>query len=497
MTMAKIALIDPSPYTTNYGVRCISSYMWQQGFEAKLIFLNPEWGSDENGKYSRSVLDDLASLVSDCDIIGFTVFTNFYFRAAELSAFLKERFPDKLIVWGGIHATVSPASSIKHADVVCLGEGEETALELMQLASQKKMRTDILGTWVKTNEGIIKNEPRPLEENLDKYPYQDYEASHTYVINDGRVVQATEEILKQMLHLGSQAKAYFGLKEDENWQYLTLTSRGCPYLCAYCCNNAYRKLYAGKGKWLRSRSIGHVIGELEDFVKKHGYVNFISFFDDDFCARPNEFFNGLFDEYDKRIHLQFKCNIGPFSVNREKFKRMYDSGLANVEIGLQSGSERVHKTVYFRPFFPAKFLEASRMMAEFPSVIKYYDVILDNPYEDDSDLYKTITFLAEMPKPFHLSCFSLTFFPGTALYDRAVADGIVDSENLKPISDKKNNKLYFNNAYGKILVLMAGKTDPKLRFFYSVAAHPFFLKAFSLSFFDSLFQKALGFILKR
>lgn len=495
--LTKIALIDPSPYTTNYGLRCISSYLWEKGFEAKMIFLNPEWGSDETGKYSKAVREDLAALVRDCDVIGISVFTNFFFRAAELSEFLKERYPEKTIVWGGIHATVSPETAIQHADVICLGEGEETALELLQMASQKKQRTDVLGTWVKTKNGIIKNDARPLEENLDKYPYQDYDASHMHVIKDGRIVPVTEEMLKEILHLGAHAKAYFGLDTEENYQYLTLTSRGCPFQCAYCCNNAYRRLYAGKGRWLRSRSIGHVMGEIEDFVKKHGYVNFISFFDDDFLARPNEFFTEFFDEYDKRIHMPFKCNLGAFSVNREKFKRLYDSGLTNVEVGLQSGSGRVHKEVYLRPFIPGKFLESARIMAEFPRVIKYYDVILDDPYEDERDMYETIKFLSSMPKPFHLSCFSLTFFPGTALYDRAVADGIVDPSNLKPISDKKNNKLYYNNAYSKILILAAGKADPKFKFVFTVAGLPFFLKLFSLPLFDSLFQKVLARVLRR
>jgi len=496
--MLKMLLVDPSPYTTNYGLRSLSAYLWEHGVEAKMVFLNPDRGSDpQTGRYTDAVLEDLAALAEDCDVIGFSVFTNFYFRAAELTEFMKKRFPEKPVVWGGIHATVSPASSIKYADVVCLGEGEETALQLLQEVSQKNLEPRIPGTWVKTKDGVMKNEPRQLEENLDSYPYQDYEPSHMYAIKDGRIVQATESMLAEMLKLPPAARVYFKLDAQENWQYLTLTSRGCPYLCAYCCNNAYRKIYAGKGRWLRTRSVEHVIGELEDFKRKHGYVNFISFFDDDFLARPNEFISQFFDAYDERVHLAFKCNVGAFNVNREKFKRMCDSGLANVEIGLQSGSERVHKQVYFRPFLPAKFLEVARIMAEFPRVTKYYDVILDNPYETEEDLAKTIEFLAQIPKPFHLSCFSLTFFPGTALYDRAVADGLIDPENLKPISDKKNNALYLNDAYGKILVLAAGKADPKLAPLFAAAGNPFFLKAFSTPLFQPVFKKILGIALKR
>jgi hypothetical protein len=50
---------------------------------------------------------------------------------------------------------------------------------------------------------------------------------------------------------------------------------------------------------------------------------------------------------------------------------------------------------------------------------------MDNPYETLDDQLETARLLSRLPKPFRLSTFSLTFFPGTELYDRAHADGIV------------------------------------------------------------------------
>ena len=405
-----------------------------------------------------------------------------------MSKFLKKKFPKKLIIWGGIHVTVDPESAIKYADVICLGEAEETILELMQMVSKKKFTPNILGTWFKIRSRVIKNSQRPLEENLDKYPYQDYEASHMYIIKDGRIVQVTEEMLKEILHLPAGMQKYFGLKTSDNYQYLTLTSRGCPFHCSYCCNNVYRRLYGEKVKWLRSRSKQHVLGELVQFIKKHDYINFISFFDDDFLARPDQFIMDFFDEYDRRVNLPFKCNLSAYSVNKAKLKRLFKSGLTNVEVGLQSGSERVHKDVYKRPFNPEKFMDSARILAKFP-IIKYYDVILDNPYETQEDISKTIRFLAKMPKPYRLSCFSPTFFPGTELYDQAVIDRLVDPKNLRPIADKKNNALYLNNAYSKALIFLSGRTAPELSFIYSIAAHPILLKAFSWPIMDLFFKK--------
>lgn len=333
---------------------------------------------------------------------------------------------------------------------------------------------------------------RALEEDLDKYPFQDYSPERTFVIRDGRIVRMDDAMLKEMLCLGLGAEKYFGLKGTENYQYLTLTSRGCPNQCAYCCNNCYRKLYEGKGRWLRTRSIVHVIRELSSFVEGHDYVNFISFFDDDFCARPTAYIREFFDAYDAKVGLPFKCNVGLYGLNEEKLKRLHDSGLASVEIGIQSGSPRTHKEVYKRPFDSKKCMQGIRMLAKYPELIKYYDVILDNPYETEEDVSKTIKFIAGMPKPFHLSYFSLTFFPGTELYERAVADGLVQAHGFKGISDKKNNKLYLENAYQKSLVIASGKTNPAFKSVYDLAAHPALLKAFSRPLPDAFFKRVLG-----
>lgn len=485
----KIALIDPSSYITNYGLRCISSYLWQNNIETKLLFLFPS-KSLEPDWYSKEVLEELVEHVKDCDIIGFSVFTNYYFPAAKLSAFLKEKFPEKTIVWGGIHATASPETSIKHADVLCIGEGEETVLELAKNLSENKMVDNILGTWVKKKDGtVIKNEARMLEQNLDKYPYQDYEYSHMHLIRQNHIVPVTPEMMKELLHMGSAGQQYFGLKQKESFQYLTMTARGCPFSCTYCCNNAYKKIYTGKGKWLRSRSIEHVIGELKYILKKYGYVNFISFFDDDFCARPNEFINQFCDVYQKEINLPFKCNLHTYGVNKEKIQKLVTTGLTSVEIGLQSGSERVHKDIYKRGFNQKIFLDAAKILADFPQIITYYDVILDNPYETEEDTSLTIKFLAKLPKPFHLSCFSLTFFPGTEMYDRAVADGLVNPNDLTTISGKINNRLYFNNAYSKMLILLSGKTTPLITPVFTVLGHPAFIKLLSGKKTDEILQK--------
>jgi radical SAM superfamily enzyme YgiQ (UPF0313 family) len=49
------------------------------------------------------------------------------------------------IVWGGIHPTIRPEESLDHADMVCIGEGEETIVELADKIQNKQYYYDIKG----------------------------------------------------------------------------------------------------------------------------------------------------------------------------------------------------------------------------------------------------------------------------------------------------------------------------------------------------------------
>jgi hypothetical protein len=55
-----------------------------------------------------------------------------------------------------------------------------------------------------------------------------------------------------------------------------------------------------------------------------------------------------------------------------------------------------------------------------------YDLILDNPWETQSDILETIALLGKLAPPYSLNLFSLAFFPGTSLCARAVEEKIID-----------------------------------------------------------------------
>jgi len=145
------------------------------------------------------------------------------------------------VIVGGTHISVLPNSLSEDMDIGCLGEGEQTVVELVDLFlkngkfSPQELKK-IKGICYWENNKIIINEPRPLIENLDTLPLP------------------ARDLLKIEKH-----------------SYI-FSSRGCPYRCIFCASSRY---------WQKVRlfSAEYIVKEIKELVEKY-QVNLISFFDD-------------------------------------------------------------------------------------------------------------------------------------------------------------------------------------------------------------------------
>ncbi len=111
------------------------------------------------------------------NLVGFSVTTHQYKYARDYATALK-RYKNIPTVFGGFHPTLAPESVIVDpaTDIVCRGEGEFAMLELIEAIEKQKDYRKIPNLWVKKQNGeIIKNQLRPLIENLDSLPFPDRE----------------------------------------------------------------------------------------------------------------------------------------------------------------------------------------------------------------------------------------------------------------------------------------------------------------------------------
>jgi len=424
-----VALI--SFLTNSLNTRTLSSYVKANGFQSTCLFCPVEF-NDKN-------LDSLISILKQLNIslVGISTVTDDFQSAVLVTEKVKQSF-DRPVIWGGAHVNVKPEESLQYADMICMGEGEEAFLELLQKRSESERPvTDIQNIWFNSGKGIVRNELRRLDENLDRFPHPDFDLDDMYVMTD------TSFETLNATHI--------------NYEYSVMSSRGCPYSCTYCYNSYRRRQYMGKGRYLRTRNIEKVIEELS--IAKTTFVGLkkINFMDDSFIARKKKDFELFKKLYRKKINLPFYALAEPMAFDFEKVRLLKECGLSELQVGIQSGSERMNRLEYNRKISNEKVLKMARFINEI-GIGVVYDLIFNNPYESRDDLIETIDLLLQFPEPFSLQGYNLIFYPETQITDRALHDGNI-------LIKEKSDDFSTIEGKGDSPIAMRGKSEVSSRFY--------------------------------
>ncbi|MGC9358255.1 MAG: B12-binding domain-containing radical SAM protein, partial [Anaerolineae bacterium] len=176
----KVVLISPYGSLVNVGLRVLSACLSRAGHDTRVIFLPSakETSSfllfDPAELYDEKIIRQVTALCADAGLIGITVMTNYFYKARQLTEALRERLHVP-IVWGGIHPTVRPAECLEHADIVCVGEGEQALVELANRIANRQTYENIANLGYKDANGkVIVNSVRPLIHDLDALPFPDF-----------------------------------------------------------------------------------------------------------------------------------------------------------------------------------------------------------------------------------------------------------------------------------------------------------------------------------
>lgn len=448
----KITLISPYENIAANGLRIISAYLKNYGHKVELIFLQAP-KLKFSGTYSSEVADDVINLCKASDLIGFSLMSNYFVRVRDLTRRIKSKL-DIPVIWGGIHPTVKPEECLEFADMVCIGEGEDAMLELAQKL-QPSGTVALKNIWFKKNSKIIKNELLPLEEDLDKYPFQDYDITTHYLLRGGRVVKMNEQLLGEAMPHNSDR----GVAAVE---YYVMGIRNCPHSCTYCCNNALRRLYSvnKQNRFVRFRTPRNIIDEIESVKNRFPFIKQVLITDDTFFIRGIEEIREFCLYYKEKIGLPFRCYVSPLTITEDKLQLLIDAGLFRISMGVQSYSEQTLTNIYKRPTPRKAILEGLRIINKYKTKLPkpVYHIMVDNPYETKEAKKQNIAFIASLPEGSKVSLFSLVFFPGTELYKMAVRDGIIKDE-ISDIYGKSWNEYSKRDYLACVLCLCASTLD--------------------------------------
>ncbi len=311
------------------------------------------------------------------------------------------------IVWGGMHVILRPDQCIEYNDIICLGEGEESLLELCERIKNKQDYSNVQNLWVKKNGHITQNPLRELAQNLDKYPFPNFtDENSTFIENN------------------TAYPGYFALNPYAKDELMVLSSRWCPYNCSFCCNSNLQRMYTGN--IYRRRSVDNTIENLLK-LKKQGVKKF--YFMDEVFSKDTKWLQDFCPKYKKEINLPFKCLYFPSDISEELVKSLSESGLTLVSMGVQTGSEKSRRQLYNRPGTNKQILEAIRLLNKYNIEI-CLDLLLDNPMESLEDKMESVNLFLEFPRGYQLNMYSLVFFPDTDLTKKAMERGIVTEEQL-------------------------------------------------------------------
>jgi radical SAM superfamily enzyme YgiQ (UPF0313 family) len=332
----------------------------------------------------------LESLIKDFkpQMIGITAVTMTFDNAIRVIRDVKRIDPDMLTVMGGPHVTFCAQDTLEdypELDVIVMGEGEKTVVELAQAADNRQQWDAINGIAFRKGTEVCHTANREFVQDLDSLPAP----------------------ARHLLALGRYRALGMPISMT--------TSRGCPFKCIFCVG---RKMVGAR---VRYRNPIDVADELEYLSTLN--FNQINIADDLFTANKNHCL-AVCDEILKRgLQIKWTSFARVDTVSAELLKKMKAAGCTAVSFGIESANPDILKTIK-KGITLQQVVEAVDACNR-AGVIPHASFILGLPGETPATIKETMEFGERLKAKglsygFHL----LAPFPGTAVRDQSRAYGI-------------------------------------------------------------------------
>lgn len=392
----KILLIYP-PVTREevplpHGIAYVAAVLLRAGHDVEI------WEIQIKGWSQEQVVERLKS--TDYDLVGISGIVTQYGYVKWLAQVIKEINNGKKIIAGGSVSSSIPRLLLEKTavDIAVIGEGEETAVELLDRIKEDKDLKGLRGIWYKQNGKVIENPLRPRMDNLDAIPYPAYQLLDM----QAHFNLASNKLLSKFSSCGN----FMGM----------ITSRGCPYHCTYCYRNFGRKV--------RYRSIENVINEIKLYKKEYN-VRRILFQDEIFTVNQERIRQLCLRLKSEKINLRWGCVTRVDHLDRDLISLMNDAGCRWLSFGLESGSQKMLDEMK-KNATVEQAKEALGLARRFGIQIEP-SMMLGMPGENEQTVEETIKFCRDT-KTFIRKFFFVTPYPGTELYEYAKVNNLIKDE---------------------------------------------------------------------
>lgn len=280
----------------------------------------------------------------------------------ELSSFVKEFAPGIPVIHGGVLPSMNPELTLKEpfVDIVVIGEGEETLLELTDALEEKKPIDNIKGIGFKKDGEIVITPERPLL-NMDTLPIP---AWHLIA----------SDIERYLLPVG------YNMDGTSIKGLHLVSSKGCPANCSFCFSKHYQKRY-------RFKSATKTLDEIEYLINNFNVSNFY-YHDEDFLVhkrRTAEFLKGI---RDRKINIKFSCQTRVDTVDEPLLKEASEVGLIALSLGVEFCTEEALES-YKKSITLEQVFKVAEMCRKY-NILSHFNLICGYPAETYADMMATL-----------------------------------------------------------------------------------------------------------
>ncbi len=395
----------------NNGVRHIAASLRHAGFHVTEIYFK-DWTNNHfpwpREREMELLLEQLRH--RRIHVVGISVRASAFHRIAST---ITRRIRLELslpVLWGGMHPTFLPERCIRQADYIAMGEVDRQVVEFFDRMDRGQDLSTCKSFWVKTAEGIHRNDLAPLVDDLDSLPFRDYHSHSDKLTIQGTRVRKGDPFI-------------------HNSEFTMLASRGCPYWkCTYCSNTVTRSLYDGLGRPFRVLSVENIVREVEYARTQTRAIRFVRF-DDEVFPTDESWVEEFREKWPSRVGLPFEVLVDPRMVREKPLRMLKEAGLRALCMGIQA-TERVNRELFNRDIPNTRIVECQRIFRRL-GIRSNLQIIWDDPCSTDHDKDELFRLLMSLERPFEVFLFGLTIYPSTHLARRLLREGRITPRHVE------------------------------------------------------------------
>jgi radical SAM superfamily enzyme YgiQ (UPF0313 family) len=286
------------------GLLCLAGYLEAAGVPVKIVDL---YGAPREQQHT--LLDDL--LAWGATIVGFTATTSSISDAYQNGLYIKQQDASVKVVFGGVHVSSLAEKALDpfpEIDAAIIGEGE------IPFAAYVK------GDDPATIKGVVYRTPTGevvYSGGADSFVTLDELPLPAYHLLDRFPTAYSLPLLNSPAPRGAPL----------------ITSRGCPFTCAYCDRSVY-------GRTFRSNTPAYIVAHMESLYDRFRVTHF-NIYDDLFSLKRQrvEELCGLLEKHP--TPFTFNCSIRVGQVDDALLSTMKRGGCYSVSLGIESGDQEL------------------------------------------------------------------------------------------------------------------------------------------------------------